>query len=856
MKGLELERMEPETREKIRKFRARRCRPVEKDVLAEGELGEEAHAQAVTRGGATPALGPGLDLYRGGVTPLMPSAEIALDLLRGNAVGSERFGERLGGASDGSVRRPREVPEETEGVVPEGFVAETPVAAERSRRTEKAHEEIDQSDHARATDVIAQKKDKNDKKPEHGRGSIARDARRGAPSPRRYTIAIGSRRRGASSMPMYRSLLVPSLLAAGLFVIAGAARAQPDLYVPDASASSLLVVDAANGALVDTVRLSGPPTAVAVATGTGTVYVGLSVTTSSKTTTEIVSYDPTSGALGPPIVLATTTLSSAVEALAVDPTGTSLYASTNGTTLYGVDLENGTVTKTINLGGYGTATDLVLSPNGHTLYFALPSARAIGIYDPETGGFGLLSLGNDAPLDLALDPSGARLYASEPTAGQIAVVDTDTGALLNQWTAPSYPEGIAVSPDGSTVYVASAGNDLVAAYNAASGTEEATAALAAAPSDLALTPDGTELYALVPSDGALAALPAPTLSSVSLLDLTSATLEATGDLMGASDILVTNQSLATGEGTQLSGTLTAQDSLGRSLTFSLLGSPSHGSASVSNAGAFSYTPNSGYVGIDRFTFLATASSGPGEPADPVSIPGVVRVCVEPSSLSLSAPSALTVAAATPSTSGPSTIPFTTNAPCGTTYQVTSSNSTLFPSANLGFAGIGAKREILLTPAAHETGTATITLSGTTSEGAQGTASIAVVVADPPTISSLPSPIGASENSTYGPLPFTVGGTAPLTVTASSDNPSVVAQSGIVIGGSGTNRTLTVTPVQNAIGSAQITISVTDGNGLTTSEVIIFEALSTGSSGALGLPSLFLLAAGALLVAWRRRHAPR
>lgn len=683
---------------------------------------------------------------------------------------------------------------------------------------------------------------------------------RGVLPPRRYTIPIGVAPPASAPfpdpavpMPMPRHLLSPGLaLLLGLSV-AAVARAQPDLYVPDPAASALLVVDAANGILATTVALPGPPTAVAVAGGTGTVYVGFSTTNASGTSIEVAPYDPATNTLGSPITLATTTLNNSIESLAVNPSGTALYASTVGSTLYTVDLQTSSVSSTINLGGYGTATDLALSPNGHTLYFALPVATAVGIYDPLTGGFGLISLGGKSPLDLALDPSGSRLYVSEPQSNAIAVIDTDTGTLLDQWSAPSYPEGLAVSPDGNTVYVASAGSDLVAAYDTATGQETAEAAVPSGPSFLALTPDGTELEALLSANGAIATLPAPSLSSAALQSLVTGTLAFNGDFMGASDILVTNQSLDTTAGQGLSGTLSASDTLGRSLSFALLSAPAHGQATVSASGSFAYTPSAAYVGVDRFTFLAEASQGPGEPTNPVSAPGVVRVCIEPTSLSLTAPSAVTIAASVSATAGPSTVAFTTNAPCGTSYQVTSSNTALFPQGSLGFAGLGNQREILLTPAAKQTGTATVTLTGTTSEGASGSTSIEVSVADPPTISALPSPIGSSENGTYGPLPFTVSGTPPLTVTATSDNTTVVPQGGIVVKGSGTNWTLTVTPAPNEIGSAQITVTVTDGNGLSTSEAMVFEVLSTGSSGGLGIPSLLLLGAGALAVAVRRRR---
>ena len=51
----------------------------------------------------------------------------------------------------------------------------------------------------------------------------------------------------------------------------------------------------------------------------------------------------------------------------------------------------------------------------------------------------------------------------------------------------------------------------------------------------------------------------------------------------------------------------------------------------------------------------------------------------------------------------------------------------------------------------------------------------------------------------------------LVVSATSSNPTLIPNGNIVLGGSGTNRTLTVTPANNQFGTATITINVSDGN---------------------------------------------
>src|SRR5882724_3834407 len=83
----------------------------------------------------------------------------------------------------------------------------------------------------------------------------------------------------------------------------------------------------------------------------------------------------------------------------------------------------------------------------------------------------------------------------------------------------------------------------------------------------------------------------------------------------------------------------------------------------------------------------------------------------------------------------------------------------------------------------------------------------------PTISSI-APQTVNEDTATGAISFTVGDaeTAPgsLTVTGSSSNPTLAPNGNVVFGGSGANRTVTVTPAANQNGTATITVTVSDG----------------------------------------------
>ncbi len=54
----------------------------------------------------------------------------------------------------------------------------------------------------------------------------------------------------------------------------------------------------------------------------------------------------------------------------------------------------------------------------------------------------------------------------------------------------------------------------------------------------------------------------------------------------------------------------------------------------------------------------------------------------------------------------------------------------------------------------------------------------------------------------------------------SSNPALVSASGIVLGGSGADRTVMVTPKKYRTGTAVITLTVTDAGGLTATDTFV------------------------------------
>jgi hypothetical protein len=165
------------------------------------------------------------------------------------------------------------------------------------------------------------------------------------------------------------------------------------------------------------------------------------------------------------------------------------------------------------------------------------------------------------------------------------------------------------------------------------------------------------------------------------------------------------------------------------------------------------------------------------------------------------------------------IPFTIgdpDTPVGSlTLSGSSSSSSLVPTANIVFGGSGANRTVRVSPAANQFGTATIVIVVNDGTGNSAQSSFVLTVVAAPSITSVTNQT-IQENNSTADLPFVIGDADTpvdsLNVSATSSNPTLAPLANIVFGGSGSNRTVRVTPATNQIGTAIIGIVVNDGQG--------------------------------------------
>jgi hypothetical protein len=163
-----------------------------------------------------------------------------------------------------------------------------------------------------------------------------------------------------------------------------------------------------------------------------------------------------------------------------------------------------------------------------------------------------------------------------------------------------------------------------------------------------------------------------------------------------------------------------------------------------------------------------------------------------------------------------------------TVTATSDNTALIPNPTVTYSSPSATGSLKFKPAVNVAGTANISVTVTDSGGSNNvvTRTFAVTVNSPPTISAIPDQTIAT-NTIAGPISFTIGDNetpaANLTVSASTTSATLIPASNIVFGGSGSNRTVTLTPVAGKNGTATITVTVSDGS-LTTSTTFLLNVL--------------------------------
>jgi autotransporter-associated beta strand protein/YVTN family beta-propeller protein len=529
-----------------------------------------------------------------------------------------------------------------------------------------------------------------------------------------------------------------------------------------------------------------------------------------------------------------------------------------------VDLATGTVVKTLPVGNNPLA--VAMSPDGTRAYVNNSASASMSIIDTATetvidtyavgpgGGSAVVTLDN------------ARVYNANFGSSTVSVYDVSTDTVIATIPVPTNPGSVALSPDGHEIAVESYLAGSVSFIDIATNTVTATVPIGSRGHGVSYTPDGSRLYAIrfdadsvIPIDATTHALgtsiavgdgPYSLDNVMSPVILTTAcggcgALSIAGDAdlqaLGVRRFVVFNTgllrltapwtttrslSVLSGNGTidtqafdatidgevRSDGLLTKQGTG----TLTLNGASTHALGTTVEAGTL--IVNGTHTG--PITMAAGLLGGTGT---------LAAVTVQDATLDpgVGGPGLLHADAVT--LDAASVFAAQINGPAaGTGYdRLDATTSVALNGAALHvLAGYSPASGVVFTIITNATGTFAGLPEDALVDGGNGTFfhisyhggsgnDVTLSVDAPPTITALPDQT-INAGSTTGPLAFTLGDdiTAPgaLTLSATSSNHDLVPVADIVFGGSGADRTVTVTPVPGASGVATITVFVTDALG--------------------------------------------
>ena len=317
---------------------------------------------------------------------------------------------------------------------------------------------------------------------------------------------------------------VDSTLAAGVGVYSLAYAGDRGEVAVVSGENNLTLVSDVSCASLRSISLGAAPTLAEYDVTTGEVYV------SDLWSPTIWAIDQSTDA-----VVATLTVPDPVSALAVDPTGTQLLVGTESSTNVTVlNASSGAVLTTISLGdpggvgGFlfqsgqlfvsesrgavvaltpstftpvatfgvgGQPTGMVGDASLHLAYLINSNETNLTVFDSvNDSSVGSVELGASAT-GIAFQPSqGGHIFASIASAGVVASITAGTTAITTNITVPNAPGPLLYNGTLGTVFVSEMGSNLVGEINTTTSLLATTFVAGASPSGLAYSSYSGELY--------------------------------------------------------------------------------------------------------------------------------------------------------------------------------------------------------------------------------------------------------------------------------------------------------------------------------------------------------------------------
>lgn len=324
-------------------------------------------------------------------------------------------------------------------------------------------------------------------------------------------------------MQFIHRLAVASTVAAVAAVTVPAAQAE-EMFGPNYTGDTVLVVNTRTNAVIHTIPLSGSPCLSAVTPNGKKVLIVdcdtnqlVPVTVATDTAGTPIqlpggsSADPEQIAVAPnghaayvveytteslvPVDLSTDTAGTPVP-IGAEPYGVSL--TPNGQTAYASSYEDGTI-EPINLvtGSPGApimvtgASWIATTPNGHTLYVLDYADRQLVPVSTATGtpGTPIVLASSEEPWGVVISPNGQTAYVNDYEANVVFPIDLGTGSVGTGVPVGVGSEYPALTPDGGTLYTSNYSGESLSPVHTSTLIAGAPIAVGGEPGQLGIVPD-------------------------------------------------------------------------------------------------------------------------------------------------------------------------------------------------------------------------------------------------------------------------------------------------------------------------------------------------------------------------------
>lgn len=165
---------------------------------------------------------------------------------------------------------------------------------------------------------------------------------------------------------------------------------------------------------------------------------------------------------------------------------------------------------------YKTPVDLVISPDGLSLFVVCERSNSVMVIDAASGQVTAEIPVGKRPFAAALSPDGGTLYVTNRLADSLSVIDTRSAQVRATIATGHEPHGVLTDASGRHIYVFNCGDDTVSVIDAAQLSEITRLAGGRGPWNAALSPDGDEIY-LANSQPRLSGFRQPHASEVTVL---------------------------------------------------------------------------------------------------------------------------------------------------------------------------------------------------------------------------------------------------------------------------------------------------------------------------------------------------